>query len=92
MMSANLKKSNSLKTQAKKLQNKKSALPFSAENYYLFFAGLATIIVGYICMASGPAYGFLSLTLSPIILCFGYLVLIPLALVYRKKQEDQVQN
>ncbi|MBL7960229.1 hypothetical protein JNL27_08315 [bacterium] len=91
-MSANLKKSNIAKNQIKKLQSKKSALPFTAENYYLFFAGLATIIVGYICMASGPVYGFLSLTISPIILCIGYLVLIPLALIYRKKPQDQIQN
>lgn len=91
-MSVNLKKTNPSKTQMKKLQGKKSALPFTAENYYFFFAGLATIIVGYICMATGPVYGFLSLTVSPIIVCIGYLVLIPLALVYRKKQEDQPQN
>lgn len=91
-MSANLKKSNIAKNQIKKLQSKKSALPFTAENYYLFFAGLATIMVGYICMASGPVYGFLSLTISPIILCIGYLVLIPLALIYRKKPQDQIQN
>ncbi|KAB2879362.1 DUF3098 domain-containing protein [bacterium] len=91
-MSVNLKKSNLAKNQAKKLQSKKSALPFTAENYYLFFAGLATIIVGYICMASGPVYGFLSLTVSPLILCIGYLVLIPLALIYRKKPQDHIQN
>lgn len=89
-MSANLKKTNPSKIQVKKLQSKKSTLPFTSENYYLFFAGLATIVIGYLCMASGPAYGFVSLTVSPIILCIGYLVLIPLALIYRKKQGDQV--
>jgi hypothetical protein len=88
-MSVNLKKTNPSRVQVKKLQGKKSALPFTAENYYLFFAGLLMIIIGYICMASGAVYGFVSLTLSPIILCIGYLVLIPLALIYRKKQHDQ---
>lgn len=87
-MSANLKKTNPSKVQVKKIQSKKSALPFTAENYYLFFAGIATVIIGYICMASGPVYGFLSLTVSPIIVCIGYLVLIPMALIYRKKQGD----
>lgn len=90
-MSANLKKTNPSKVQVKKIQSKKSALPFTAENYYLFFAGLATVIIGYICMASGPVYGFLSLTVSPIIVCIGYLVLIPMALIYRKKQDDPSQ-
>jgi hypothetical protein len=91
-MSVNLKKTNVTKSQVKKLQSKKSALPFTAENYYLFFAGLVTILIGYFCMASGPVYGFVSLTLSPIIVCIGYLVLIPLALLYRKKETDQSSN
>lgn len=78
MVSTNLKK-----LQAKK--SKKSALPFTAENYYLFFAGLFVIIVGYICMATGPVNGFISLTLSPILVSIGYLVLIPVSLIYRKK-------
>lgn len=88
-MSVNLKKTTTVKSQVKKLQSKKSALPFTSENYYLFFAGLVTILIGYICMASGPVYGFLSLTLAPIIVCIGYLVLIPMALIYRKKEKDQ---
>ena len=91
-MSANLKKTNPARLQVKKLQGKKSALPFTAENYYLFFAGIFMIVVGYVCMASGTVYGFLSLTLSPIILCIGYLVLIPMALIYRKKQQNQTQE
>ncbi len=91
-MSVNLKKTNPPKSQVKKLQSKKSALPFTAENYYLFFAGLAAILIGYIFMASGPVYGFLSLTLSPIIVCIGYLILIPMALIYRKKEKDQTQE
>lgn len=91
-MSANLKKTNTARLQVKKLQGKKSALPFTAENYYLFFAGIFMIVVGYVCMASGTVYGFLSLTLSPIILCIGYLVLIPMALIYRKKQQNQTQE
>ncbi len=72
----------------KKPQSKKSALPFTAENYYLFFAGLAVIVIGYVCMGSGQVYGTLSLTVSPILLCIGYLVLIPAAILYRKKQTE----
>jgi hypothetical protein len=86
-MSVNLKKTSS-KVQAKKQPGKKSSLPFTAENYYLFFAGLVIIIIGYICMGSGDVYGALSLTVSPILVCVGYLVLIPLALLYRKKSTD----
>lgn len=83
-MSANLKKTNPAKLQVKKTQ-KKSSLPFTAENYYLFFTGLALILIGYVCLSTGPVYGPISLTVAPILLVLGYLVVIPTALLYRKK-------
>jgi hypothetical protein len=73
------------KVQVKKIQSKKSNLPFTKENYIIFFAGLITILIGYICMASGDLNGPLSLTVSPILLSIGYLIIIPLAILYRKK-------
>jgi len=87
-MSANLKKTSSAKIQLKKQQSKKSSLPFTKENYYLFFAGLGIILIGYVCMATPPVNGFLSLTLSPILVCIGYLVVIPVALLYRKRENE----
>ncbi|MCH2446281.1 MAG: DUF3098 domain-containing protein [Candidatus Marinimicrobia bacterium] len=53
------------------------------KNYLLFGIGLATIIAGYIVMATGDVNSFQSLTLAPIMLFVGYLVIIPLALVFR---------
>ena len=53
------------------------------KNYLLFGIGLATIIAGYIVMATGDVNSFQSLTLAPIMLFVGYLVIIPLALVVR---------
>ena len=84
-MSVNLKKTTPPKSTVKKQSGKKSSLPFTAENYYLFFGALAVIIIGYICMASGEVNGAVSLTVSPILVCIGYLILIPLSLFYRKK-------
>lgn len=87
-MSANLKKTNSVKLQqAKKSSAKKGTLPFTAENYYIFFAGIITIIIGYICLATPPVYGTISMTVAPILLVLGYLVIIPVAILYRKKEE-----
>ncbi len=74
------------KSQVKKVQSKKSNLPFTKENYILFFSGLATIFLGYICMAAGDVNGAVSLTASPILLSIGYLIIIPLAILYRKKE------
>ena len=53
------------------------------KNYLLFGIGLAMIIAGYIVMATGDVNSFQSLTLAPIMLFIGYLVIIPLALVFR---------
>ena len=53
-------------------------------NYYLFFGGIISIILGYLIMAYGKVNSFQSLTLAPIILFIGYIILIPSALIYRK--------
>ena len=59
---------------------------FGKLNYVLFSIGLALVIFGYIFMASGDVNSFQSLTLAPIMLFLGYIVVIPISLVYRDKQ------
>ena len=59
---------------------------FSKKNYLLFILGIILIIAGYIIMALGETYSFQSLTLAPILLTIGYLVLIPSALLYNDKK------
>jgi hypothetical protein len=46
-------------------------LPFTRKNYLLFGLAAITIIAGYLALSSG------SITLAPILLLVGYLVLIP---------------
>ena len=58
---------------------------FSGINYILFAVGLFLIITGYFVMANGEVYSFQSLTLAPVMLFIGYIVFIPLALIYRDK-------
>ncbi|HIB29195.1 MAG TPA: DUF3098 domain-containing protein [Candidatus Marinimicrobia bacterium] len=60
---------------------------FSKKNYVLGGIGLATIIFGYVIMASGTVNSFRSLTLAPIMLFIGYLIIIPIALIYRDKKK-----
>tara|TARA_B100001540_G_scaffold209793_1_gene184789 strand:+ start:1051 stop:1284 length:234 start_codon:yes stop_codon:yes gene_type:complete len=57
---------------------------FTKKNYILFILGIIFIISGYIIMALGETYSFQSLSLAPVILTIGYLVLIPLALLYKE--------
>lgn len=59
---------------------------YDKENYVLFFAGVTTIIIGYIVMASGDTNSFQSLSLAPVLLFIGYIILIPVALLYKKKK------
>ncbi|MFL3050856.1 MAG: DUF3098 domain-containing protein [Candidatus Neomarinimicrobiota bacterium] len=56
---------------------------FGKINYVLFAIGLFLIITGYIIMASGEVNSFQSLTLAPIMLFTGYLVIIPLSLFWK---------
>ena len=58
---------------------------FSKINYLLFLAGIFFIIIGYIIMISGDTNSFQSLSIAPIMLFIGYIILIPAALIYRQE-------
>ena len=65
---------------------------FTNTNYVLFGIGLVLIIMGYIIMASGEVNSFQSLTLAPIMLFIAYIIVIPAALIYRKKSPEVEEN
>ena len=58
---------------------------FNKANYLLLFSGILFIILGYSIMAYGEVNSFQSLTLAPIILFIGYIILIPSALIYKER-------
>ena len=60
---------------------------FGKTNYLIFSIGLALVIIGYIFMANGEVNSFQSLTLAPIMLFLGYIVVIPVSLIYRDKSK-----
>jgi hypothetical protein len=60
-------------------------LPFSRKNYLLMITGLAILIIGFITMALDPephGFGFLGLTLGPIIVVVGFVLEI-FAILYK---------
>ena len=68
-------------------KNKKTlqfSWPYKRKNYVLFGVGVFAIIVGYLIMFLGDVNSFQSLVISPLLLLLGYLVIIPLALLYKK--------
>ena len=61
---------------------------FGKINYQLFGIGLATIILGYILMATGETESIQSIKIAPLILIVGYCVLIPAAILVKPKNKD----
>ncbi len=59
---------------------------FTSKNYIIFAVGVLLIAVGYIVMATGETTSTQSITIAPIMLFLGYVVVIPIALIYRDKK------
>lgn len=63
--------------------------PFSIywtkENYYLLTLGIVFLIAGFYVMSLGNWDNPVALTLSPILLVIGFLVILPLSILYKKK-------
>jgi len=72
--------------------------PFSIywkkQNYYLLALGFIVIIVGFYLMSVGSWDSFSSLQISPFVLVFGFVIIFPAAILYRKKdkKEDIKEN
>ncbi len=62
--------------------------PLNRTNLYILLLGIVVLAVGYIFMLiPDDPDAFLTRTLSPIILVIGYLIIIPIGLFYRGKQQ-----
>jgi hypothetical protein len=62
---------------------------FSALNYKLFAISFALLILGYILLGQGPVTNPLSLSVAPVILVAVYLVLLPIAIIAKGKDEKK---
>ncbi len=67
-----------------KLVKKKSVSPFNiywdTKNYLLLFAGIASVIVGFLVMSFGNWDSTSALVFSPIILGIAYVIIFPLSI------------
>lgn len=61
-------------------------IPLSRQNYLIMGIGVAVIVAGYLAMLQGSVEGFMPLVVSPILLVVGYCVIVPLGILYRKRQ------
>jgi len=86
-----------IKKRSIKQTKKSSVSPFNIDwekrNYYLLIIGLLVTIIGFYFMSIGPWDSFSSLVISPIILFIAYIIIFPLSIFIRKKQEiEQTQD
>lgn len=52
------------------------------KNILLVALGALLIVIGFVCLAQGPANNPVSLTVAPIILVLAYLVVIPIGIFW----------
>ena len=76
-----------LKRKGKKIE----ILPLEPTNYKILIAGVVVVILGYIALSMEPWDGFMAITVAPMLLVFGYCVVIPIGIIYRKKKEEVAQ-
>lgn len=69
-----------------------SKLPFTKKNYQLMIIGLAIITAGFIIMSLDTephGFGFLGITLSPVVVLTGFVVEVFAILYTPKEKEDK---
>jgi hypothetical protein len=60
-------------------------LPFTKINYQILGGALLCLVLGYIALGQDPWDGSMPLVVAPILLVIGYCILIPLGILYKKK-------
>jgi len=65
---------------------------WESKNYFLFFAGIALIIIGFYFMSVGGWDSTASLIISPLILGIAYLLIFPASIFYGEKVEEPVEK
>ncbi len=78
------------------IEDNKLSFAFNKTNYIILIAGIAVLLIGFLLMVGGGSdnpkvfsdaiFGFRRLTLSPILILSGYLIVI-FSIMYRSKQD-----
>jgi len=80
-------KSGKTQTFKKGLKPKKDlSFPLEKENFTIIAVAIVLIVIGYILMAQNSVDGFVPTVISPILLFFGYCVLIPYGILKKPKE------
>jgi uncharacterized membrane protein len=90
-MAVKTKKKN-VKTSSSKSLPSPFNIYWERTNYLLFGLGMLLIIFGFYFMSLGEWDSSSSLLISPILLFLGFVVVMPASILYRKKNEAQVNS
>lgn len=76
------------------IMNKQDKLPFEKANYAIMLVGIAVLALGFTIMGldgEQHGFGFLGLTLGPIIVMIGFIIEI-FAILYKPKNTDNQEK
>ena len=72
-------------------ENRGPVVALEKTNYAIFGVAVLTLIAGYYFLGIGPANSTQSLTIAPIVLFIGYVVLVPMAILGRKRRPKDAE-
>lgn len=88
-----------IKRNNKEIISKIKSSPFKdywkSSHYILSFIGIGFLILGYFLMTQSPWDNPVSLSISPIVLLIGYVIIIPLAILFgnpKKKNNASIES
>lgn len=76
------------------MNNQQDKLPFEKANYTIMLIGIAVLILGFTIMgldSEQHGFGFLGLTLGPIVVMIGFIIEI-FAILYKPKSTDNQEK
>lgn len=79
----------SIKTKKHKKEASHLHFAMTSKNYSIIGIGIALIILGYFFMSANSVDGFLPTVVAPILLIFGYCVVVPIGILYNDKGVKQ---
>ena len=69
-----------------KFQKSKKILPYPKVNLILLVIGFTLLIAGFLALSVKPWNSFASMSIAPILLVLGYCVVLPIAILYHKRE------
>ncbi len=78
-----------IKSRIQKRKIKKELpLAFGKINYIFLTIGVIVILAGFYALSQPPLMGTMPLVVAPILLILAYCIILPVAIMYRKKEKS----